>query len=154
MSDFMPVVFKIDSEEYGIDINLVSAIEREQKIVRVPNASNNIKGIINLRGEVIPVYDLRKKFKLQTTGNVEETCLIIVVLPTVKIALEVDSVEEIHNIQEANIVTMPSIFSGIETECFKNVVNLDGRLILIIDVSKLLTADETKKIEQLIDGTN
>lgn len=153
MSDLKPVVFKIGSEEYGIDINLVSAIEKEQKIVRVPNAASNIKGIINLRGDVIPVYDLRKKFHVNSISGTEETCMIIVVLPTIVIALEVDSVEEIHNIDEAHVIPMPSIFSGVDTDCFQNVVNLDGRLILILDVSKLLTEEETKKIEQLIDDT-
>lgn len=64
MEEMKPVVFKLDNENYGVDINLVQGIEKEQQIVRVPNTVNYIRGIINLRGEIIPVYDLRAKFGL------------------------------------------------------------------------------------------
>ena len=64
MEEMKPVVFKLDSENYGVDIGRVLGIEREQQIVRVPNTVSYIKGIMNLRGEIIPVYDLRKKFGL------------------------------------------------------------------------------------------
>ena len=96
-----PIVFRVGNELYGIDIQYVNAIEKDQDIVRVPNASSSIKGIINLRGDIIPVYSLRDKFKLpQAPGD---TKLIIANLPDMKLAIEVDEVEEIDDLQEDEI---------------------------------------------------
>ena len=107
MAFFQPVVFRLDNEKYGIDISYVSGIEYEQTIVRVPNSSRNIKGIINLRGEVIPVLDLRTKFNMDNLTAPKDAELIIVNLPNNKIAIEVDGVEQIHHIDENDIVDMP-----------------------------------------------
>ena len=109
MAFFQPVVFRLDNEKYGIDISYVSGIEYEQTIVRVPNSSRNIKGIINLRGEVIPVLDLRTKFNMDNLTAPKDAELIIVNLPNNKIAIEVDGVEQIHHIDENDIVDMPEI---------------------------------------------
>ena len=89
MEEMKPVVFKLDSENYGVDISRVLGIEREQQIVRVPNTVSYIKGIMNLRGEIIPVYDLRKKFGLPAVQN-QDIQFIIVRVKDSKIALEVD----------------------------------------------------------------
>ena len=109
MAFFQPVVFRLDNEKYGIDISYVSGIEYEQTIVRVPNSSRNIKGIINLRGEVIPVLDLRTKFNMDNLTAPKDAELIIVNLPNNKIAIEVDGVEQIHHIDENDIVDMPEM---------------------------------------------
>ena len=94
MSDYIkPVVFKVGNEMYGVDINLVQSIEREIQVVPVPNSMPYIKGIVNLRSEVIPVYSLKKKFGLVDNGVSENT--IIIDTKNVKLALEVDEVVEI-----------------------------------------------------------
>ena len=74
MEEMKPVVFKLDNENYGVDIGRVLGIEREQQIVRVPNTVSYIKGIMNLRGEIIPVYDLRKKFGSTESGYPVHYC--------------------------------------------------------------------------------
>ena len=89
MTAFQPIIFNLGDELYGINIINVRAIEQTQTIVRVPNSSSNIKGIINLRGEVIPVIDLKAKFGLGGTDNGQHE-LIIVNNKDRKIALEVD----------------------------------------------------------------
>ena len=107
MAFFQPVVFRLDNEKYGINISYVSGIEYEQTIVRVPNSSRNIKGIINLRGEVIPVLDLRTKFNMANLTAPKDAELIIINLPNNKIAIEVDGVEQIHHI-DCLLYTSPS----------------------------------------------
>ena len=92
MSVFQPIVFRLGKEIYGINIAYVNAIEHGQEIVRVPNSSGNIKGIINLRGEVIPVVDLKAKFNTKDTASQDDSELIIVNLENRKIAIEVDGV--------------------------------------------------------------
>ncbi|MBQ9701225.1 MAG: chemotaxis protein CheW, partial [Lachnospiraceae bacterium] len=77
MADFKPVVFKLDEELYGLDILRVQGIERDQQVVRVPNTASYIKGIMNLRGNVIPVYSLRKKFNLPDTANTDIQYIIV-----------------------------------------------------------------------------
>lgn len=144
-----PIVFRIGNELYGVDICYVNAIEKDQTIVRVPNASSNIKGIINLRGDVIPVYSLREKFKLPPSPN--PTKLIIANLPDMKLAVEVDEVEEINSITEEQIAGFPQIARNADTRYFTNVVNIQGRLILIIDIQNLLTDEEEENAKQLME---
>ena len=144
-----PIVFRVGNELYGIDIQYVNAIEKDQDIVRVPNASSSIKGIINLRGDIIPVYSLRDKFKLpQAPGD---TKLIIANLPDMKLAIEVDEVEEIDDLQEDEIRDFPSIATNHDTVYFVKVANKAGRIILIIDIHNLLTADEAEDAKQLME---
>lgn len=151
MADYSkPVVFKLGDQEYGVDINLVNAIEKYQQIVPVPNSVSFIKGIINLRGEVIPVYDLRKKFNMPaSTSGLDEKNLIVVKLDDVMVALEVDTVSEIHELDMGKIVDMPEIVMNDETMFFERVANMQGRLIVLIDVEKLLTAKEMAAVKKL-----
>ena len=77
MADFKPVVFKLENELYGLDINKVQGIEKEQQVVHVPNTASYIKGIMNLRGEVIPVYSLRKKFGMSDVASADVQYIIV-----------------------------------------------------------------------------
>lgn len=151
MADYIkPVVFKLDAQEYGVDINLVNAIERYQQVVPVPNSVAFVKGIINLRGEVVPVYDLRKKFNMPAfQGQVDSKSLIVIKLVDVLVALEVDSVSEIHDFKAESIVKMPKIVVNEETKFLERVANQNGRLIVLMDVTKLLSAEELADVKKL-----
>lgn len=149
MAFFQPVVFRLDNEKYGIDISYVSGIEYEQTIVRVPNSSRNIKGIINLRGEVIPVLDLRTKFNMDNLTAPKDAELIIVNLPNNKIAIEVDGEEQIHHIDENDIVDMPEIAKSSGAGYFDRVAKLDGKLIIIINPLELLSEEELQAVNEL-----
>lgn len=144
-----PIVFRVGNELYGVDIQHVNAIEKDQSIVRVPNASSSIKGIINLRGDIIPVYSLREKFNLPQSPN--PTKLIIARLPDLKLAIEVDEVEEINDLSADQITEFPRLAQSEDTKYFTHVVNTNGRLILIIDIRNLLTIEETQDAKQLIE---
>ena len=112
MADYIkPVIFRLGNQQFGVDINLVQSIEREINIVRVPNAMKYISGIVNLRGEVIPAFSLRKKFGTDdNVGVIGEDSTVIVNIPgVVKLALEVDEVLEIGDIDAQSIVQMPAL---------------------------------------------
>ena len=152
MAVFQPIVFKLGNEIYGVYIAYVNAIEQGQEIVRVPNSSGNIKGIINLRGEVIPVVDLKAKFKSASASSGEDSGqLIIVKLENRKIAKEVEGVEKIQHLEEKDIVDMPVIAKGTGVEYFSKVAKVDGRLIIMIEPEKLLSESESSIVDTLVN---
>ncbi len=152
MADYKPVVFKVGEEEYGVDITMVRGIENLQPVVNVPNTGRHIKGIINLRGDVIPVFSLRSKFKLMEVEPTDETKLIIVQTDAFLLALEVDMVDEIQNISPDMIHEAPIIIKGKDTSYVKQVVNANGRLIIIIDVDNILTDEEKTEVEEMLNN--
>ena len=150
MSDYIkPVVFKVGNEMYGVDINLVQSIEREIQVVPDPNSMPYIKGIVNLRSEVIPVYSLKKKFGLVDNGVSENT--IIIDTKNVKLALEVDEVVEIGDIEPENIVPMPEIALNAQTQYMPRVAHVDGNLIILLDVTELLSEEEEAVVKQMAE---
>ena len=126
MAEYLkPVVFKLGNESYGVDINFVSSIENQVSVVPVPNSLQYVKGIINLRGEVIPVYSLKSKFNMADTNDGGST--IIVKLKNITIALEVDGVEEIQDINLDDITTMPGIVKTDELRYFDKVARVGDK---------------------------
>ena len=108
MADYIrPVVFRLGDQEFGVDINLVQSIEKQVDVVPVPNSTKYISGIVNLRGEVIPVMSLKEKFNMEDQSKGDNT--VIVNLPDMKIALEVDEVIEIGELQPDKISLMPKL---------------------------------------------
>lgn len=150
MADYMkPVVFKIEEEMFGVDINLVQSIEKQIKVIPVPNAVSYVKGIINLRGEVVPVYSLKRKFGMADEKAADS--MIIIHTSGVKIALEVDQVMEIDDIGADKIAGMPTLVKKDDTLYLDRVANVNGRLIILLDVHKLLSETETANVKQLAD---
>ena len=150
MENIKPVIFKLQGEKYGIDINLVSGIEREQKIVSVPNAPDNIKGIINMRGIVVPVYNLARKFGFEDIDS-KNSQLIITRINDMYLAVEVEGVEEIFDISAASLSEIPKIVLGSRTSYIKEVAKVKDELIIIIDIDKLLSEDEQKDMEEFVN---
>ncbi len=148
MAEFKPVVFKLENELYGLDIIKVQGIEKEQQVVHVPNAAAYIKGIMNLRGDVIPVYSLRKKFGMPETTSTDVQYIIVRSNGSL-LALEVDSVDEIHNVESENVHVVPSIVNNVDTRYFNKVLKTEKGLIITIDIDKLLSDEEIEQIEQM-----
>ena len=150
MDEMKSVVFHLDHEKYGINIERVLGIEREQQIVRVPNTVNYIRGIMNLRGEVIPVYALRRKFNLPDSQK-DTSEFMIVRIRNTKIALEVDRVKEIYKISSENLLQMPVICVNDDTRYFKYVIRHGTDLIVILDVDALFSEEELERIDQMVN---
>lgn len=150
MADYIkPVVFKLGNQAFGVDISLVLGIENQINIVNVPNAVSYVKGIINLRGQVVPVYSLKRKFNIPDDEPSRNS--IIINTGDVMIALEVDEVLEISDIREENIVPMPVMIKTIETKYLDRVANIDGKLVILLDVTKLLTEEEEAGVKKLAE---
>ena len=153
MDNFQPVVFKLGQEKYGLNIEYVNAIERFQTVVRVPNASSSIKGVINLRGEVIPVVDLKSKFNFTDRSSASNAEYVIVNLPDSKLALEVDGVDEIHSIEMTDMVDVPVIAKGAGVDYFEHIAKIGNELVIMINPFKLLSESERASVEQLVKDT-
>lgn len=150
MADYMkPVIFKLNDEMFGVDINKVQGIEKQINIVPVPNSTSYIDGIINLRGEVVPVYDLKKKFGMTYDGRNEN--FIIVRMNGIALALGVDTVLEIDDLPADKVVAMPGMVKKADTMYLDRVVNLKDGLVILLDIEKLLTDEETNGVKKLTD---
>ena len=150
MADYMkPVIFKLNDEMFGVDINKVQGIEKQINIVPVPNSTSYIDGIINLRGEVVPVYDLKKKFGMTYDGRNEN--FIIVRMNGIALALGVDTVLEIDDLPADKVVAMPGMVKKADTMYLDRVANLKDGLVILLDSEKLLTDEETNSVKKLTD---
>jgi len=134
------VLFKVNEEVFAISINNVSIIEKVSEIYKVPDTPVHIEGLINLRGKVHTVFNLRKKFGYQSIEFGENTRIIILNHSSM-IGLLVDEVFEIFGAEDSDIKPAPESISGLSGKYFSGVVERDGRIVLIIDLEKLL---ETK----------
>lgn len=150
--EFKAVVCNLDKQLFGIDISMVVGIEKEQQVVVVPNSVDYIKGIMNLRGEIIPIYSLRRKFGMKEPEG--ETQFIIVKVGDMPLAIEVDGVGEIFQADETTLFDTPKIVISKDTRYITKVINDKGRLILLIDVEKLLSDDEIAGINNIIDSVS
>lgn len=152
MAYFQPIIFKLNDEMYGMNILNVSGIENGHKISRVPNSSGDIKGIINLRGDVIPVVNLKAKFGMPYDSNMDSETLIIAKTSTNIIALEVDAVEKIYNLEEADVVNMPVIAKGNGVYYLNKVAKINDKLIIMVDPDKLLSEEESVAVQKLANA--
>jgi purine-binding chemotaxis protein CheW len=150
MQELKFIVFKVGGQSYGIDIGGVQGIENKMEIIKTPNSPDYIKGIINLRGEVIPIYNLRNKFGLENIDSTEDTKYIVVATNECKFALEVDCVENIENAPEDKIYNAPLMVKNEDTGYVDKIVNAQERLIIIINPSYLLDESERHKIKEML----
>lgn len=150
MTEFKPVVFSVGEQEYGVDIGLVQGIENIIQVVPIPNSNPNIRGIINLRGEVIPVYSLRKKFNLPPQTNMENAKFIIVKVDSMLLALEVDKVDEIQNVADGMSFEVPIIVKSKDTGYADQIISVNGRLIVIINVKNLMSDMERSELTSMV----
>ena len=131
------VSFHVGEEEFGLDILRVQEIIRVQRLTRVPNSPEFVDGVINLRGKVIPVVDLRKRFGLEVTDQGNQTRIVVVEVKGTVLGFIVDSVSEVLRIP-AETVEPPPRLGKVEREYVMGVGKLDNRLLILLDVDRLL----------------
>ncbi|SHJ91305.1 chemotaxis protein CheW [Paramaledivibacter caminithermalis] len=139
------VVFKLDNEYYGIDIHNVETIEKVMPMTRVPYTKDFVKGVINLRGNVVPVIDLRKRFDLSMKEYDENSRIIIVKLDEITVGMTVDSSSEVIQLSEKDIEEAPSLKGTSEENFVKCIGKKDKRIIMIIDLYKILDINDMEK---------
>ncbi len=141
------VTFRLDNEEYAMDILKVQEINRMVEITHVPNAQQFLEGVINLRGKVIPVVNLRKKFGLSAKENDEQSRIMILDIKGITTGLMVDAVSEVLRISSDIVEAPPPMTTGISTEFLSGIAKLENRLIILIDIDKLLSKSENRALE-------
>lgn len=145
------ILFQIDRGIYGIDVSSVMGIEKNMDVISVPNSPHCIEGIINLRGEVIPVFNLREKFKLDPNFVLETTEFIIARVNDMNIAFKVDEVKEIAEIDDSQINTVPKIIKSEQTEYIKSVTQIGNDLVLEINLGGILDETQRKQLELILE---
>jgi len=136
------VSFNIGSEEFGVDILKVQEINRMVEITKVPQAPHYVEGVINLRGKVIPIVDLRKRFNLELKEYDKNTRIVVVDINGNILGMVVDSVSEVLRLPANTIEPPPEIVTGINSEYIKGVAKLEDRLLIFLDLSKVIDLSE------------
>lgn len=136
------VTFGIGEEEFGIDILKVQEIIRTMAITKVPNSPQYVEGVINLRGKVIPVIDLRSRFNMEYRAHDSHTRIIVLELHGMIIGFVVDGVSEVLRIQSSTVEPPPPVVAGIDSEYIRGVGKLENRLLILLDLEKLIPMEE------------
>lgn len=144
------LTFNIGTEFYGIEIKFVTEIIGIQVITEVPELPEYIRGIINLRGKIIPVMDVRLRFKKPFREYNDRTCVIVVDIKDISVGLIVDSVSEVLTIPEQDIVEPPQMNKGFSNKYIKKIGKVGNDVKLLLNCEKLLTEDEMLDINEAI----
>ena len=146
--DCQLVGFRIGEETYGVQIGAVREIVRVPEITSVPNAPDMIEGVINLRGKIIPVMDLRKRFGIEAVQPDKKNRILVVELDNKLLGLIVSSASEVLKIPPSEIAAPGTVFAEGESSYVTGVGKLKGRLIVLLDIARLLRQPEFKKLEE------
>lgn len=136
------VVFDLATESYGVEISAVREIIRLQEITRVPRTPAFVEGVINLRGKVIPVIDLRKRFGLPAGEEDKENRIVVVDIGGHDIGVIVDAVTEVLRIDSDWVEPPSSVITSADSEYLLGIAKLEDRLIILLDLERVLTSDE------------
>ncbi|MFH1783769.1 MAG: chemotaxis protein CheW [bacterium] len=148
INDLQLVVFRLSDEEYAIPIIQVHEIIKPTDVTRIPGMPEFVEGVINLRGKVIPIIDIRKRFRLGIKKQTEDTRVVVVDVDIQVVGLIVDSVTEVLRIPSESIDPVPATISRISSEYLSGIGKLRGRLLIILDVGRMLTDLEKVSLEQ------
>ena len=144
------VIFELGSENFGIDIASVEGINKMLDITKTPQAPSFLLGITNLRGSVIPIIDLQKRFSMAAQEQTDETRIVVANMDGVKIGMVVSAVSEVLTIDDKVIEPPPAMVSNISTEFIIGVAKIDKRLVILLDLSKVLTVDEKSQVARAV----
>lgn len=144
------VKFSVGSQDFGVDIRLVREISKIQEMLKVPNTPPFIEGLINLRGQVLTIFNLRKRLGMQDQAFDENSKIIIVWYNDMQIGFTVDIVSEIIKVEEENVENTPPSVTGIDKKFLSGVIKLGEKLVLTLDLTRVLSADEETELKEFI----
>lgn len=156
------LTFRLGSEEYGLDILKVREIIGIMPITRVPRTPKFVRGVINLRGKVIPVMDLRAKFGMGTVDDTDRTCIVVVQVASKSahtvMGVVVDEVSEVIDVAEDQIEATPEFGADIDTDFVLGIGKIADRVVMVLDIDRVLTTSEISVIKRVAsakaDGGN
>ena len=145
------VSFKLATEEYGVDISQVQEIIRMVEITHVPRAPRFMEGVINLRGQLIPIIDLRTRFGMPRAEQTKSTRIVVTEIGSKRVGIVVDSVSEVLNLPIENVEAAPEMIAGVGTEYIQGVGKMAERLIIMLDLTMVISVDEKHQLDQISD---
>ena len=141
------VVFHLGAELYGVEIARVHEIIRLMQVTRVPRAPSFVEGVINLRGKVIPVVDLRRRFGLPQAEHTRASRIVVVELSDHVVGIIVDGVSEVLRVNASTIEPPSPVVAGIDSEYLSGIAKVDEQLIILLDLDRVLARDERRALE-------
>ena len=136
------LTFVLGEEEFGIEIRFVTEIIGMQPVSKIPEVPDYIRGIVNLRGKIIPVIDMSLKFRREAITDTDRTCIVVIETGSFSVGLIVDNVAEVVTIDDNQIVPPPDVRTGISNRYLKGISNSDNRVRLLLDCEKLFTNED------------
>jgi len=133
------IAFQLNGKEYAVPVHQVLAIEKLHHITRVPRTPAFVQGVMNLRGVVIPVIDLKKRFQIETETQNDHEKMMIVTVNDLEVGLVVDAATDVLDIASENIEPQPEIVDTVKSEFIDGVAHLDQRLLMLLNLEKILT---------------
>ena len=143
----------LGDEEYGLEILKVQEIIGIMEITPIPNTPPFIRGVVNLRGKVIPVMDLRVKFSMETKEETDETCIIVVLVEGIAMGLVVDRVSEVTDILGEDVEDAPSFGTDVDTDYILGIAKSEDRVRMLLDIDKVLSDHELAALGQTTEKT-
>jgi purine-binding chemotaxis protein CheW len=141
------VVFQLGAELYGVEIARVHEIIRLQTVTRVPHAPAFVEGVINLRGKVIPVVDLRRRFGLPLAEHTRASRIVVVEIGDQVVGIVVDGVSEVLRVNNATIEPPSPVVAGVESDYLHGIAKLPDRLVILLNLDRVLARDERRALE-------
>lgn len=149
MAEKQYVIFKLGNEEYGVDIMNVKEISEYKPSVKVPNTPKFVDGIINLRGDITPIINLKKRFHLEETEINSDTRIIVIHVKNRQVGFVVDEASQVLRLSEENIEQAPELIAGVDKKYITGVGKLKDRIVLLLNLEEVLSDDEKEKIQHI-----
>lgn len=146
------VTFEVGDEEFAVDILAVQEINRMMQITRVPQSRLEVEGVINLRGRIVPVVDLRKRFEMEPREHSNESRIIVVDVNDHTVGFVVDRVHEVLRIDGSIVEPAPSLTTSVDSDYIQGVGKLEDRLLILIDLERLFSRAEMEQLSKAAEG--
>jgi purine-binding chemotaxis protein CheW len=146
---FQIVSFTVGKEEYGVHIEAVQEIVRMPEITHLPQTQSFIKGVINLRGNIIPVIDMRERFRMEKKDYNEMTRVIVVKIGEKLVGMIVDTVSQVLEMGANDVEDAPDIISGLSKEYIEGIGKINEQMIIVLKIEKVLTSEELSSLEKI-----
>lgn len=137
------IVFQLEDEEYAIEVDYVQSIERMQPVTRIPRTFPFVTGVMNLRGVITPIINLRKRFGLADKSFDESTRILVIAKNELEIGVIVDGANDVLDIPQEKIEPTPEVVGGVEAEYLRGVVKLDNRLFTLLNLEKVILESDS-----------
>lgn len=153
MADIVQIAsFRIGAEEYGVDISQIQEIIRMVEVTRVPRTPEYVDGVINLRGQLIPIVDLRTRFGMERAAPTKHTRIIVTDIGSKRVGIVVDSASEVLSIPIEAIEQAPEIIAGAATDYIQGVGKIGDRLVILLDLTMVISGGQVAELERSLSA--